>query len=146
VDRIGAAAASARPNDDGGGGHVTGIRSAEQLERFRELLLAERREAEERLAEQSEGITAVREARSDGSVDDEHDPDGPTMSQEWSQRTAVLHDVEHELVDVDRALARIDDGTYGVCESCGNPIGKLRLMAFPRATLCMTCKQREERR
>ena len=38
------------------------------------------------------------------------------------------------------------DGTYGVCESCGNPIGKMRSMAFPRATLCMTCKQREERR
>ena len=41
---------------------------------------------------------------------------------------------------------RIEDGTYGICESCGEPIGKMRLMAFPRATLCMTCKQREERR
>ena len=98
---------------------MTGIRSAVQVERFRELLLAERREAEERLASQSEGITAVREARSDGSVDDEHDPDGPTMSQEWSQRTAVLHDVEHELADIDHALARIDAGTYGICELCG---------------------------
>jgi DnaK suppressor protein len=142
VDRIGAAAASARPNDDGGGGHVTGIRSAEQLERFRELLLAERREAEERLAEQSEGITAVRAARSDGSVDDEHDPDGPTMSQEWSQRTAVLHDVEHELVDVDRALARIDDGTYGVCEKCGQKISVARLEARPTATLCIDCARK----
>ena len=45
-----------------------------------------------------------------------------------------------------RALARIDDGTFGVCESCGQPIGKARLQAFPRATLCVTCKQREERR
>ena len=43
-------------------------------------------------------------------------------------------------------LARIADGTYGICESCGNPIGKGRAMAFPRATLCLTCKQREERR
>ena len=47
---------------------------------------------------------------------------------------------------IDRALARIADGTYGTCESCGNPIGKGRAMAFPRATLCLTCKQREERR
>ena len=39
-----------------------------------------------------------------------------------------------------------DDGTYGVCESCGQPIGKMRVMAFPRATLCLSCKQREERR
>ncbi|WP_353813322.1 TraR/DksA family transcriptional regulator [Agromyces sp. SYSU T00266] len=118
---------------------TTGVRTAEQLERFRELLLAEQREAEERLAEQSEGITAVRAARSDTSVDDEHDPDGPTMSQEWSQRTAVLHDVEHELTDVDRALARIDDGTYGVCERCGNKITVARLEARPTATLCIDC-------
>jgi DnaK suppressor protein len=50
------------------------------------------------------------------------------------------------LLQAERALARIEDGTYGICESCGNPIGKARLQAFPRATLCVTCKQREERR
>lgn len=118
---------------------MTGITSTAQRERFRELLLAEKREAEERLASQSEGITAVRDARSDGSVDDEHDPDGPTMSQEWSQRTAVLHDVEHELTDVDRALARIDAGTYGICERCGQKISVPRLEARPTATLCIDC-------
>ena len=118
---------------------MTGITSTAQRERFRELLLAERREAEERLASQSEGITAVRDARSDGSVDDEHDPDGPTMSQEWSQRTAVLHDVEHELTDIDRALARIDAGTYGICERCGQKISVGRLEARPTATLCIDC-------
>jgi len=47
---------------------------------------------------------------------------------------------------IEAALARIEDGTYGVCESCGQPIGKMRLQAFPRATLCMECKQRQERR
>ena len=118
---------------------MTGITSTAQRERFRELLLAERREAEERLASQSEGITAVRDARSDGSVDDEHDPDGPTMSQEWSQRNAVLHDVEHELTDVERALARIDAGTYGICECCGQKISVGRLEARPTATLCIDC-------
>ncbi len=46
----------------------------------------------------------------------------------------------------ERALSRIDDGTYGQCESCGNPIGKARLQAFPRATLCVSCKQQAERR
>jgi RNA polymerase-binding transcription factor DksA len=47
---------------------------------------------------------------------------------------------------VEGAVKRIDQGTYGVCESCGNPVGKMRLQAFPRATLCMECKQRQERR
>ncbi len=49
------------------------------------------------------------------------------------------------LLQTEKALRRLDDGTYGVCESCGEPIGKMRLMAFPRATLCMPCKKREER-
>ncbi|MCD9153247.1 TraR/DksA family transcriptional regulator [Aeromicrobium duanguangcaii] len=50
------------------------------------------------------------------------------------------------LIQTEKALARLGDGTYGVCELCGEAIGKLRLMAFPRATLCMDCKRREERR
>ena len=50
------------------------------------------------------------------------------------------------LLQTEKALGRLSDGTYGLCENCGEAIGKMRLMAFPRATLCMTCKQREERR
>jgi DnaK suppressor protein len=50
------------------------------------------------------------------------------------------------LSQVHRALTAMDAGTYGVCESCGNPIGKARLQAMPRATLCMSCKERQERR
>ena len=50
------------------------------------------------------------------------------------------------LMQTEKALERIEDGTYGLCEQCGEPIGKMRLMAFPRATLCMDCKRREERR
>ena len=59
---------------------------------------------------------------------------------------AVVNNEREKLAQIDRALAKMADGTYGVCESCGNPIGKGRSMAFPRATLCLTCKQREERR
>ncbi len=65
---------------------------------------------------------------------------------ERDQELTVVNNERDMLAQIDRALARIDDGTYGICESCGEPIGKLRVMAFPRATLCLTCKQREERR
>jgi DnaK suppressor protein len=52
-----------------------------------------------------------------------------------------------EMLDQSRlALRHIKLGTYGSCDNCGQPIGKYRLQAFPRATLCVTCKQREERR
>ena len=44
------------------------------------------------------------------------------------------------------ALRLFDDGQYGTCEMCGTPIGKARLQVFPRATMCVKCKQREERR
>ena len=59
---------------------------------------------------------------------------------------ALTQNARELLAQTERALARIEDGSYGVCESCGQPIGKARLQAFPRAVLCVTCKQREERR
>jgi RNA polymerase-binding transcription factor len=52
-----------------------------------------------------------------------------------------------EMLDQSKlALRHIDLGLYGSCDNCGQPIGKGRLQAFPRATLCVSCKQREERR
>jgi DnaK suppressor protein len=65
---------------------------------------------------------------------------------ERDHELTVLNNEREMLAQIDRALGHIHDGSYGICESCGQPIGKMRLMAFPRATLCMTCKQREERR
>ena len=47
--------------------------------------------------------------------------------------------------DIDRALQKIDEGTYGKCERCGRDIPEERLAAVPYATLCVTCKQLEER-
>ena len=47
---------------------------------------------------------------------------------------------------LENALIRIENKTYGKCEECGNFVGKARLQVFPRATLCMVCKQKEERR
>lgn len=69
-----------------------------------------------------------------------------TTSFERDQELGVVNNEREMLAQIERALGRIDDGSYGVCEACGNAIGKARLMAFPRATKCMACKQREERR
>jgi|SoiMethySBSTD1v2_1073268.scaffolds.fasta_scaffold2074830_2 RNA polymerase-binding protein DksA len=110
-----------------------------QLARFEARLRAERADAEERLAEFDDAMAEVRTARSDATADDEHDPEGPTMTQEWSQRTAVLADVRAELAEVDRALARIADGSYGICQRCGKRITVARLDARPTAVLCIDC-------
>ncbi len=76
--------------------------------------------------------------------DDQADAGAKTFERE--HELALTQNARELLEQTERALARIDAGTYGVCESCGKPIGKARLQAFPRATLCVTCKQREERR
>jgi DnaK suppressor protein len=72
--------------------------------------------------------------------------DAGTKAFEREHELALTQNAQDLLDQGERALARIDAGTYGVCESCGKPIGKARLLAFPRATLCVECKQREERR
>ena len=65
---------------------------------------------------------------------------------EREQELTLVNNTRDLLAQNARAIARIEEGTYGACESCSEPIGKARLQAFPRATLCVTCKQREERR
>lgn len=69
-----------------------------------------------------------------------------SMSIERDSELSLAENQRELLEQTQKALERLDDGTYGTCESCGEPIGKLRLMAFPRATQCMDCKRLEERR
>ena len=76
--------------------------------------------------------------------DDEADTSSKLFERE--QQLALSNNTRDLLEQIEHALARIESGTYGVCESCGKPIGKARLQAFPRATLCVACKQRQERR
>jgi RNA polymerase-binding transcription factor DksA len=80
----------------------------------------------------------------DGAGDDPADAGTATFERE--QEISLANNAREVFEQSARALARLVDGTYGVCESCGNPIGKNRLLAFPRATLCMTCKSKQERR
>jgi DnaK suppressor protein len=76
--------------------------------------------------------------------DDQADVGAKTFERE--HELALTHNARELLAQNERAIARIEAGTYGTCESCGEAIGKARLQAFPRATLCVSCKQREERR
>jgi DnaK suppressor protein len=82
------------------------------------------------------------------SVQDAGDDQADTAANafEREQEFALTANAQDLLDQTERALGRIDAGTYGVCESCGKAIGKARLTAFPRAVLCVECKQREERR
>jgi DnaK suppressor protein len=80
----------------------------------------------------------------DGAGNDQADVGSTTL--ERDHEMSLANNARDMLDQIERALSRIDDGTYGICESCGHAIGKGRLQAFPRATLCVSCKEREERR
>ena len=85
------------------------------------------------------------EASRDTNADDEHDPEGATIAFERSQIGALVRQVRHHLTEVDAALARVEAGSYGVCEACGSPIGDARLDALPAARLCIGCAARLRR-
>ncbi|MGL5850760.1 MAG: TraR/DksA family transcriptional regulator [Phycicoccus sp.] len=80
----------------------------------------------------------------DGAGDDQADAGAKTYERE--QEISLANNAREMLEQNEHALERLDDGTYGACESCGDPIGKLRLQAAPRATLCLACKTKQERR
>jgi RNA polymerase-binding protein DksA len=108
-----------------------------ELKEHRDRLAAIVGESEQELA----GL--MRDA-GDGAGHDQADV-GATSFERDHELTVLARERE-ALAQIERALAHIEDGSYGVCDSCGNPVGKNRLMAVPHATLCMSCKQREERR
>ena len=110
-----------------------------------ELLAADRVQSEERLARLQQDYSGVVEATRDANSDDEHDPEGHTIAYERSQTGALLLRVRQRLTDIDAALARIDAGTYGTCESCGEPISPGRLEARPTARTCISCAGRAPR-
>jgi RNA polymerase-binding protein DksA len=90
------------------------------------------------------GIADLLRDSGEGAGDDQ--ADAGTKNFEREHEMAIANNAREMLQQTERALARLAAGTYGVCESGGEPVGKYRLQAFPRATLCMSCKQRQERR
>jgi len=105
----------------------------------RASLESERETVVRRLAALSHDFDEVVASSRDSNADDEHDPEGHTIAFERSQVSALMRQSQAHLAEVDAALARVDDGTYGVCERCGRPIPGGRLEARPTARTCVVC-------
>jgi DnaK suppressor protein len=120
-------------------------RSAAETEKIR-VALGERREELQR--EYDETLTEIaelqRERLTDSAGDDQADTGTKTFERE--QEISLANNLLERINQVDRAIDRLGEGNYGWCERCGNPIPVERLAAFPSATLCVSCKQLEERR
>lgn len=110
-------------------------------ERYRELLLEERRKVTDAIA--------YLQTENPGSMDEEIPETGmadtATVTLDREVDYSLEENAAHVLREIDDALKRLDDGTFGTCRRCGKPIGEERLDAMPYVTLCIDCKRLEER-
>lgn len=132
-------AAPAEESSDGAASKAT---SAEKfLADQRAELVAERAnyvEAAESLQQEAEMLAEDMEP---GDIQfDEESGEGDTLNVERERDLALSAQARAAVDEIDRALAKMDAGTYGVCERCGQPIPKARLKALPYAALCVACK------
>lgn len=116
----------------------------DELSEVRSELEADVARLTDDIATAASGLHELLRDSGDGAGDDQADAGAKTFERE--QEISLANNSREMLEQSRHALAAITDGTYGVCESCGSAVGKMRLQAFPRATLCVSCKQRQERR
>jgi len=115
------------------------------LDTARERLLAERARVLDEVQSLHDDLAQSLEEATDEDGNDSHLGDSATETLDREMEQSLEENAEHLLASIDAALKRIQDGTYGICERCGRPIGEERLEALPYATKCIECKKLEER-
>ncbi|MET9924892.1 MULTISPECIES: TraR/DksA C4-type zinc finger protein [unclassified Streptomyces] len=116
----------------------------EEVTEARTLLTSEIARLRSELEASGAALAGLMRDSGDGAGDDEADTGTKNITRE--HELALAANAQEMLEQTERALARLEAGTYGLCEICGKPIGKARMQAFPRATLCVEDKQKQERR
>lgn len=119
------------------------IHNGDRTNRLRKMLLRKRAEVEDRIREELE--EKVRGEHLDSVL-------GPALDKGDLSYLDLEQDVDYELLNkytqtlknIDEALERLDDGTYGICEECGEQIGEKRLQAVPFALCCVDCQREKE--
>jgi RNA polymerase-binding protein DksA len=118
--------------------------TAEELTAVRAALEADVARLRHEISVAESELAGLMRDAGDGAGDDQADAGTKTFERE--QEISLANNARVMFEQSEHALERIADRSYGICESCGSPIGKNRLLAFPRATLCMPCKSKQERR
>jgi DnaK suppressor protein len=118
-----------------------------QLTEVRKQLEEQREELARQAAELEESSLAAPQSELTGETAfDEEFADAGTATFERERDLSLTQNIRDLMEKVEKALGRIEDGTYGLCERCGNPIEKARLKALPYTSLCIKDAQAEERR
>ena len=119
---------------------------AATLKKIREQLQSERADLVKQQEELEEDTFQGTQSDLTGEVGlDEDFADAGTATFDRERDLSIRNNIRDLISQIDRAVGRIDDGVYGTCERCGQPIDAARLKALPHASLCLDCKRREER-
>jgi DnaK suppressor protein len=120
--------------------------SQKEVKELKEKLLAERKDLRAQLDELEELSFGSNQSDISGEMGfDEEYADAGTATFERERDLSLVNNLRDLMERIDKALAKIEEGTYGLCDRCGKPIEKLRLKALPYANLCIKDKQAEER-
>ena len=118
-----------------------------ELVELRQRLEAERAELQEQLTTIEETSFATSQSEISGEVSfDEENADAGSFTFERERDLSIENNVRDLMGKIERALTRMDEGTYGICSRCGRPIEKARLKALPYADLCIKDAQAQSRR
>jgi DnaK suppressor protein len=120
--------------------------SKKEVGDLREHLVAERTQLKAQFDELEQSTFATNQSDLTGEMGfDEEYADAGSATFERERDLSLVNNLRDLMERIDKALARMEDGTYGLCDRCGKPIEKLRLKALPYANLCIKDKQAEER-
>jgi RNA polymerase-binding transcription factor len=120
--------------------------TAKELKTLKDDLQTHRKDVEKQLAEISENTFASDQTDMTGEMGfDEEYADAGTATYEREKDLSLVINLRDLLEKIEKAVTKIDEGTYGLCDRCGKPIEKARLKALPYANLCLKDKQAEER-
>ena len=110
-------------------------------DQLRALLFEHRERVRERVAKFEADLDQLTRARRSESDDDEHDPEGETLSAQWSLRAGLLESARADARDADVAIRRLAEGNYGICVVCHQPIPFGQLEARPFRASCVACSR-----
>jgi RNA polymerase-binding protein DksA len=118
-----------------------------ELDELRQRLLVEQTELQDQLTTIEETSFSTSQSDLSGEVSfDEENADAGTFTFERERDLSIENNVRDLLGKIERALSRMDEGSYGVCSRCGKPIEKARLKALPYVDLCIKDAQAQSRR
>ena len=112
-----------------------------QRDRFHDLLVADRASATNLIETLKGGLDSFSVSHRGVIAVDEHDPEGQSVAVQRSESSLMLAQARRHLDEINAAMTRLDEGSYGVCVSCGRSIPLARLRARPQATRCISCAE-----